>query len=398
MTYFIEMLRPLIRSFLCLVVGLCLGLAALAPRAAQAQDVRTVAGTFDFGIVGKQGKNAGTLNDLRNFSTLGLRISFFAFDNLGYGGTQGNDDAGFLRMISYDGQLVDISGSINWQIKQQGSTVYIGIVPDNLASPRTIQTPIGPYTIDGTSSFAVRLPGKTLTYADGSNVKGSANPPAIADIPTQEVTTVPGPPAAFAQARYVIQEGNTDVADLNTSEWVSWVFSGGADADLFDIDPVSGMLVFKSPPDFYAPRDAGGDNIYDLEITVWDLDGQSRTQTTQVEVTPIPPDIASSKAVRAASVSGQPFDCAAEPALVGAGEMIPGTCVTYRIEIANAAAAGPAEDLQVVDNMPAGVFAVAIFATEGFDGTLLEANRFTGTIARFAPGQSAWVEIRALLQ
>ncbi|HPN06829.1 MAG TPA: VCBS domain-containing protein [Hyphomonadaceae bacterium] len=44
----------------------------------------------------------------------------------------------------------------------------------------------------------------------------------------------------------------------------------GADAALFNIDAVTGAVTFRSPPNFEAPADAGGDNRYDLIITASD--------------------------------------------------------------------------------------------------------------------------------
>lgn len=390
-------LQHLVRTLLLLLAALTIGLLVLV-RPVAAQETRTVAGTFDFGIVGRQGRNPGTMNDLRNFSTLGLRISFFAFDEAGFGGTQGNDLRGFLRMISHDGQIIEVSGSINWQIKKNGRTVYIGIVPDTLTVPLVVSTPGGPYVMDGMSNFAVRLPGETLAYADRSNVKGAANPPDTPDIPTFEAITVPGVPELAATASHSILEGTTLIADLDTEEWVSWVITGGADAALFDIDPISGVLIFREAPDYEAPRDADGDNRYEVDILAMDLDGQTSQQATTVDVTPLPPQISSSKSVQPASVLGRAFDCAADPADPEAAEMLPGTCVTYRIEISNDPQAGHADALRVVDDMPTSVMAIGILASGGFDNVEMSANSFTGEITRFDPGETAWVEIRAILQ
>lgn len=44
---------------------------------------------------------------------------------------------------------------------------------------------------------------------------------------------------------------------------------GGADAALFSIDS-SGQLVFNSAPDFESPADAGGNNVYDVDIQLSD--------------------------------------------------------------------------------------------------------------------------------
>ena len=45
---------------------------------------------------------------------------------------------------------------------------------------------------------------------------------------------------------------------------------GGADAAAFAIDPQTGALTFVGAPDFEAPRDAGGDNVYDVVVRATD--------------------------------------------------------------------------------------------------------------------------------
>ncbi|TCN30208.1 FG-GAP-like repeat-containing protein [Sinorhizobium americanum] len=44
----------------------------------------------------------------------------------------------------------------------------------------------------------------------------------------------------------------------------------GTDAALFDINSATGIVTFKSAPDFESPADAGGDNVYDIVVTVSD--------------------------------------------------------------------------------------------------------------------------------
>jgi hypothetical protein len=59
---------------------------------------------------------------------------------------------------------------------------------------------------------------------------------------------------------------------------------GGADAARFTIGSTSGVLTFRNPPpDFEAPSDAGGDNVYDVNVTV--SDGQGGTDTQALGVT-----------------------------------------------------------------------------------------------------------------
>lgn len=51
---------------------------------------------------------------------------------------------------------------------------------------------------------------------------------------------------------------------------ISYSLSGGADKDLFDIDPSTGLVTFKAAPDFEAPDDADGDNSYEIVIRASD--------------------------------------------------------------------------------------------------------------------------------
>ena len=58
----------------------------------------------------------------------------------------------------------------------------------------------------------------------------------------------------------------------------------GADAALFDIDPTTGEVFFKQSPDFETPRDADGDNVYDVKVTASD-GTNATTQDVAITVT-----------------------------------------------------------------------------------------------------------------
>ncbi len=51
---------------------------------------------------------------------------------------------------------------------------------------------------------------------------------------------------------------------------ISYVLMGGADAALFAIDAVTGALTFIGAPDFEAPGDADGDNVYEVVVGATD--------------------------------------------------------------------------------------------------------------------------------
>lgn len=63
---------------------------------------------------------------------------------------------------------------------------------------------------------------------------------------------------------------------------VTYAIDGGADADLFSIDPVSGRLAFNEAPDFEDPRDANRDNRYQLSLVA--DDGRGLTSNLGVEI------------------------------------------------------------------------------------------------------------------
>ncbi|MCB1507598.1 MAG: tandem-95 repeat protein, partial [Hyphomicrobiaceae bacterium] len=68
---------------------------------------------------------------------------------------------------------------------------------------------------------------------------------------------------------------------------LTYAITGGADAALFDIDPGTGVLTFKSAPDFENAADDGGNNVYDVIVEA--SDGLlTDTQTLAITVTDVP--------------------------------------------------------------------------------------------------------------
>ena len=86
-----------------------------------------------------------------------------------------------------------------------------------------------------------------------------------------------------------VQENTTAVADINATDdldTVSYSISG-TDSALFDIDGSSGVLSFKTAPDFENPQDLNGDNIYVLTVTA-SAGGQHTGKQVHVTVTDDP--------------------------------------------------------------------------------------------------------------
>ncbi|MEL7164094.1 MAG: cadherin repeat domain-containing protein, partial [Pseudomonadota bacterium] len=95
------------------------------------------------------------------------------------------------------------------------------------------------------------------------------------------------PDITTTQLSYAVDENTTAVAtfaasDPDTGDTLSYSIGGGADAALFTIDSVTGALSFIAAPDFETPLDDGGDNVYDVDVTVSD---GTLTDTESVQVT-----------------------------------------------------------------------------------------------------------------
>ncbi|HYC94869.1 MAG TPA: cadherin domain-containing protein, partial [Sphingomicrobium sp.] len=79
-----------------------------------------------------------------------------------------------------------------------------------------------------------------------------------------------------------VAENSSSVAVIAASDpegqSLTYSISGGADAGHFVIDPTTGALSFAAAPNFEAPADADGDNVYDLVVTASEgelMDSQS---------------------------------------------------------------------------------------------------------------------------
>ena len=78
-----------------------------------------------------------------------------------------------------------------------------------------------------------------------------------------------------ASASVNVTENTTAVTtvtatDADAGSTLTYAIVGGADAARFTINPSTGALVFVAPPNFEAPSDAGGDNLYDVTVQVSD--------------------------------------------------------------------------------------------------------------------------------
>ena len=96
--------------------------------------------------------------------------------------------------------------------------------------------------------------------------------------------TGPSGGAGSATSAISVEENHTEVTQLTADEPVTWSITGGADANLFQIDPSTGAIIFIAPPDYEAPGDADTNNSYVLIVTATDANNNTTTQEVTVTV------------------------------------------------------------------------------------------------------------------
>ena len=101
------------------------------------------------------------------------------------------------------------------------------------------------------------------TASDGTNSTTKAVAITVTNV-NEAPTITSGATASFAENA----SGTVYTAaatDPDAGATLTYSISG-ADAALFDINATTGAITFKSSPDYEAPADAGGDNVYDVTV------------------------------------------------------------------------------------------------------------------------------------
>jgi hypothetical protein len=134
-------------------------------------------------------------------------------------------------------------------------------------------TSLGDLNGDGVTDVAVGARRNEATYV--LFLKGNNSPPVFTSSPTDSVpensTTVMTVTATDAQ---------------QPAESLTFAIVGGVDQARFRISS-SGVLTFDPPPNFDAPTDLNGDNVYQVNVQVSDGDVGAATQAVSVTVTPV---------------------------------------------------------------------------------------------------------------
>ena len=96
---------------------------------------------------------------------------------------------------------------------------------------------------------------------------------------------LPVGPSISSAPNVSVDENQVAAVDVDSSGTdLSFALTGGVDAALFNIDAVSGLMTFKTAPDFELPTDSDADNTYVVEVSVTDSNDLSDTQSITINV------------------------------------------------------------------------------------------------------------------
>lgn len=134
------------------------------------------------------------------------------------------------------------------------------------------------------------------------------------------------PPVIITPSAVTVPEGQTFALDINAFDQngdtegngLSYSLTGGNDQDDFVIDTTTGVLSFATAPNFAAPTDSNGDNIYQVGVTVTDSNGDTGSQLISVTVS----------------------DALPVPVRLEAEDALPADINTYRVENIGVASGG----------------------------------------------------------
>ena len=137
-----------------------------------------------------------------------------------------------------------------------------------------------------------------VTATDGTNDRTQAVAITVTNVNDSDpVFSSPATASAAENQRLA----STTVATDADGDTLSYSLSG-TDAALFTIDPATGVVSFRTPPDFEMPGSADGDNVYNITVTASDGDN-STEQAVAITVTD-EDEIGSAPAFTSAATAG----------------------------------------------------------------------------------------------
>lgn len=221
----------------------------------------------------------------------------------------GRDDLGFSITGNVDqtstGTVVNAYPEDVFAITSNATSVDAGVLANNggLLPTVALLNDVNNPALDATSVGGLDARGFArgfdLVSVDNGGTSDIGSFELFDEAPTP--ATITSNPA-FSVGENTLVAADVDADDPVESEGNGLIYSitGGADAALFSINSATGVVSFLNQPDFEAPQDADGDNVYEITVEVRDALSDGDTQDITITVT----DAGDAPVAAAASANG----------------------------------------------------------------------------------------------
>ncbi len=95
------------------------------------------------------------------------------------------------------------------------------------------------------------------------------------------------PPTVTSSASFSAAENQNAIGTATANEAVTWSILSGVDSATVNLVSGTGVLTFKTAPNFEAPTDNGANNVYNLTIRATDTAGNTTDQAIAITVTDV---------------------------------------------------------------------------------------------------------------
>jgi gliding motility-associated-like protein len=155
---------------------------------------------FSSGYLGTQASATQQTNNIKSLATLGIVRASFSQSYAGtFGGTQGNDLSGTIRLYMNTGQIITLTGALNWRETTGNALDVFGLIFDpgqnatiTYGSNQTYNI-VGGSTNNTSTSLGLKAYASSVTFSDGSSRSGNAATSSIIQDINSELATSPQP-------------------------------------------------------------------------------------------------------------------------------------------------------------------------------------------------------------
>jgi hypothetical protein len=191
----------------------------------------------------------------------------------------------------------------------------------------------GGYSGGGGGGGIVGAGGGGGNFVTGTYVSNSLNSGvgyvtiAVAVAPDTTATTFSSS-SSFSAAENIAT--SVTVATIRVSESATVTISSGADAARFNIarsETDTAIIKFNVSPDFEAPADVGGNNVYEITLTATDAAANAGTQSITITVT----DVVDTSSFNSLALAGSATTASYRTAIVITANITVASKVTFRV-------------------------------------------------------------------